>query len=166
MPKPMTFLSAPCRHLSIRAKLTSFHSHLKKKTARDRGVDTRAASEKSIAEADLTLHEGDLAAKFEVQLGSVRAQEVRSMLRNAGERERQAFFEQLAMRIFPGATSVTGIAAHENDPEQPLKLSIRCTVPQFMSLQSGATEMNQLAPALGLADVVCQDAQTQVPALY
>jgi len=115
------------------------------------GLNTRTASEKSIAEADLTLHEGDLAAKIEVQLGSVRAQEVRSMLRNAGERERQAFFEQLAMRIFPGATAVTGIAAHENDPDQPLKLSVRCTVPQFMSLQSGATEMNQLAPALGLA---------------
>ena len=73
------------------------------------------------------------------------------MLRNAGERERQAFFEQLAMRIFPGATGVTGTVTHENDPEQPLKLSLHCTAPQFINRQSGTAELNQLAPALGLA---------------
>ena len=111
----------------------------------------RTSSEKSLAEADLSFHEGDLVADVEVQLGSVRAQEVRIMLRNAGEQERQAFFEQLAMRIFPGATAVTGSAAHENDPEQPLKLSVRCTVPQFINRQSAVAEINQLAPALGLA---------------
>jgi hypothetical protein len=111
----------------------------------------RTSSEKSVAEADLSFHEGDLVADVEVQLGSVRAQEVRIMLRNAGEKERQAFFEQLAMRIFPGATAVTGSAAHENDPEQPLKLSVRCTVPQFINRQSAVAEINQLAPALGLA---------------
>ncbi|MCU1256421.1 MAG: hypothetical protein JWM83_2720 [Candidatus Angelobacter sp.] len=111
----------------------------------------RTASEKSVAEADLSFREGDLVANIEVQLGSVRAQEVRIMLRNTGEQERQAFFEQLAMRIFPGATAVTGNAAHENDPEQPLKLSVRCTVPQFINRQSAVAEINQLAPGLGLA---------------
>jgi hypothetical protein len=114
-------------------------------------LNPRLAGEKSLAEADLSFHEGDLAADIQVQLGSVRAQEVRSMLRSAGERERQAFFEQLAMRIFPGAASVTGVAAHENDPELPLKLSVRCTVPQFINRKSGAAEINQLVPALGLA---------------
>jgi tetratricopeptide (TPR) repeat protein len=111
----------------------------------------RTASEKSLAEADLSLHEGDLVANIEVQLGSVRAQEVRILLRNGGEQERRSFFEQLAMRIFPGATAVTGTATHENDPEEPLKLSVHCTVPQFINQQSGAAEVNQLAPALGLA---------------
>ena len=116
-------------------------------------LNGQLSGEKSMAEADLSFHEGDLVANIEVQLGSVRAQEVRSMLRNAGERERQAFFEKLAMRIFPGATGVIGVAAHENDPDLPLKLSVRCTTPQFISRQSGSAEINQLAPALGLASL-------------
>jgi hypothetical protein len=114
-------------------------------------LSSRPATEKSIAEADLTFHETDLLANIEVHLGSARAQEVRSMLRNSGERERQAFFEQLAMRTFPGATGVTGAVAHENDPDQPLELSLRCTIPQFINRQSNMAELNQLAPALGLA---------------
>jgi hypothetical protein len=123
----------------------------------------RAASEKSVAEADLSFREGDLVADVEVQLGSVRAQEVRIMLRNAGEQERQALFEQLAMRIFPGATAVTGNAAHENDPEQPLKLSVRCTVPQFINRQSAVAEINQLAPALGLATLYAKTPMRKFP---
>jgi hypothetical protein len=87
------------------------------------------------------------------------------MLRNSGERERQAFFEQLAMRIFPGATSVTGVATHESDPEQPLKLSVRCTVPQFINRQSGAAEINQLAPALGLATIYAKSPTRKFPLL-
>jgi hypothetical protein len=114
-------------------------------------LSSRPATEKSIAEADLTFHETDLLANIEVHLGSARAQEVRSMLRNSGERERRAFFEQLAMRTFPGATGVTGAVAHENDPDQPLELSLRCTIPQFINRQSNMAELNQLAPALGLA---------------
>ena len=126
-------------------------------------LTARMASEKSVAEADLSFQEGDLVARIEVQLGSVRAQEVRSMLRNAGEHERQAFFEQLAMRIFPGATAVTGVAAHENDPEQPLKLSVRCIAPQFINRQSGAAEINQLAPALGLATLYAKTPTRRFP---
>ena len=114
-------------------------------------LPARTANEKSVAEGNLSFHEGDLVADIQIQLGSVRAQEVRGMLRNAGEHERQAFFEQLAMRIFPGATAVTGSAAHENDPEQPLKLSLHCTAPQFINRQIGNVEIDQLAPALGLA---------------
>jgi tetratricopeptide (TPR) repeat protein len=128
-------------------------------------LNSPLAAEKSVAEADLSFHEGDLAADIQVQLGSVRAQEVRSMLRTAGERERQGFFEQLAMRIFPGAASVTGVTAHENDPEQPLKLSVRCIVPQFINPQSGAAEINQLAPALGLATLYAKSPMRKFPLL-
>jgi len=128
-------------------------------------LSSRPATEKSIAEADLTFHETDLQANIEVQLGPARAQEVRSMLRNSAERERQAFFEQLAMRTFPGATGVTGTVAHENDPEQPLKLSVRCTVPQFINLQNGSTEIDQLAPALGLATLYGKTATRKFPLL-
>lgn len=128
-------------------------------------LNPRLAGEKSLAEADLSLSEGDLVASIHVQLGSVRASEVRNMLRSAGEREHQAFFEQLAMRIFPGAASVTGAAAHEDDPEQPLKLSVRCMVPQFINRQSRAAEINQLAPALGLAALYAKTATRKFPLL-
>ncbi len=128
-------------------------------------LNPRLANEKSVAEADLSFSDSDLMASIHVQLGSVRAQEVRAMLRSAGERERQAFFEQLAMRIFPGATSVTGAAMHESDPEQPLKLSVRCTVPQFINRQSGAAEINQLAPALSLASLYAKTPTRKFPLL-
>ena len=128
-------------------------------------LNPRVADEKSLAEADLSFSEGDLVANIHVQLGSVRAQEVRSMLRSASEADRQAFFEQLAMRIFPGAALVTGVALHENDPEQPLKLSIHCTVPQFINRQNSAAEINQLAPSLGLATLYAKMATRKFPLL-
>ncbi len=124
---------------------------------------TRPANEKSVAEGDLSFHEGDLVANIQVQLGPVRAQEVRSALRNASERERQAFFDQLALRIFPGATAVSGAAAHEDDPEQPLKLSLHCTAQQFINRQSGTIEINQLAPALGLATLYAKTPTRKFP---
>jgi hypothetical protein len=128
-------------------------------------LNARLASEKSLAEADLSFSEGDLVASIHVQLGSMRAQEVRAMLRNAGERESQAFFEQLATRILPGATSVTGVAAYESDPDQPLKLSVRCTIPQFINRQNDAAEINQLAPALGLATLYAKTPMRKFPLL-
>jgi hypothetical protein len=126
-------------------------------------LSSRPATERSIAKGDLTFHETDLLVNIDVQLGSSRAQEVRGMLRNSGERERQAFFDQLAMRIFPGATGVTGTVTHENDPEQPLTLSIHCTAPQFINPQSGTVEINQLAPALGLATLYARSPSRKFP---
>jgi hypothetical protein len=123
----------------------------------------KLANEKSLAEGDLSFHDGDLVADIQVQLSPARAQEIRSILRNAGEHERQAFFEQLAMRIFPGATSVTGSAMHENDPEQPLKLSFHCIAPQFINRQNGTVEIDQLAPALGLAALYAKTSQRKFP---
>jgi hypothetical protein len=123
----------------------------------------KLANEKSLAEGDLSFHDGDLVADIQVQLSPVRAQEIRSILRNAGEHERQAFFEQLAMRIFPGATSVTGSAMHENDPEQSLKLSFHCIAPQFINRQNGTVEIDQLAPALGLAALYAKTSQRKFP---
>jgi tetratricopeptide (TPR) repeat protein len=128
-------------------------------------LNPRVATEKSLAEADLSFSEGDLLASIHVQLGSVRAREVRSLLRSASEADRQTFFEQLAMRIFPGAASVTGLTEHENDPEQPLKISIRCTVPQFINPQNSAAEINQLAPALGLATLYAKTLTRKFPLL-
>ena len=126
-------------------------------------LSNKLAHEKSVAEGDLSFHDGDLVADIQVQLGSVRAQEVRNMLRNAGDPERQAFFEQLAMRIFLGATGVTGSAAHENDPEQPLKLSLHCTSVQFINRQSSMAEIDQLAPTLGLAALYATTTDRKFP---
>ncbi|HEX3156534.1 MAG TPA: DUF3857 domain-containing protein [Candidatus Angelobacter sp.] len=128
-------------------------------------LNPRTAGEKSLAEADLSFSEGDLVASIHVQLGSVRAQEVRNLLLSPSEQDRQAFFEQLAMRIFPGAASVSGATEHESDPEQPLKLSIRCTVPQFINQQNSAAEINQLAPALGLATLYAKTPTRKFPLL-
>ena len=108
------------------------------------------AGEKSVAAGELSLQNDDLVAELDIRLGPTRAQEIRSLLRSASPRERQAFFEQLAMRIFPGASAVTGSAAHEDDPEQPLQLLLRCTVPQFVNRQKGMVDIDQLVPALGL----------------
>ncbi|HZD93639.1 MAG TPA: hypothetical protein VE133_05250, partial [Candidatus Sulfotelmatobacter sp.] len=108
----------------------------------------RSAIEKSVAEGELSFLQDDLVADIQVRLGAARAQELRNVLRNAGER--QSFFEQLAMRIFPGAVSVTGSSVHEDDPEQPLDISLHCTVPQFINRQTGVLDIDQLVPALGL----------------
>ena len=108
------------------------------------------AGERSTAEGELSLNHDDLVAELDIRLGPARAQEIRSLLRSAAPRERQAFFEQLAMRIFPGAAAVTGSAAHEDDPEQPLEILLHCTVPQFISRQGTTADIDQLVPALGL----------------
>jgi tetratricopeptide (TPR) repeat protein len=110
----------------------------------------KIGNEKSLAEGELSFLQNDLVADLQIRLGAARSQEVRGLLRNAGERERQVFFEQLAMRIFPEAAAVNGSTRHESDPEQPLELSLHCTVPQFISRQNGPIDIDQLVPSLGL----------------
>jgi hypothetical protein len=110
----------------------------------------KPGNEKSTAEGELSFLQNDLVADLQIRLGAARSQEIRSLLRNAGARERQVFLEQLAMRIFPEAASVTGSTRHESDPEQALELSLQCTVPQFISRQTGAIDIDQLVPSLGL----------------
>ncbi len=111
----------------------------------------KSGNERSTAEGELSFQQNDLVADLQIRLGAARSQEIRSLLRNAGARERQVFFEQLAMRIFPEAASVTGSTRHESDPEQALELSLHCTVPQFISRQTGVIDIDQLVPSLGLA---------------
>jgi tetratricopeptide (TPR) repeat protein len=113
-------------------------------------VSVKPGNERSVAEGELSFAQNDLVADLQIRLGTARAQEVRSLLRNAGERERQAFFEQVAMRIFPEAAAVTGSVRHESDPEQDLELSLHCTIPQFINRQSGVIDIDQLVPSLGL----------------
>ncbi len=111
-------------------------------------LSVRHGAEKTVAEGEISFQQNDLIAELTIRLGDARAQEIRSLLRNPGER--QAFFEQLAMRVFAGATAVTGSSMHDDDPEQPLEILLHCTVPQFLNPQNGRLDIDQLAPALGL----------------
>lgn len=114
-------------------------------------LSIRPAQERSVAEGDLFLDmNGNLAASIRVRLGGTRAQQARAGLRSDGDAERQSYFEQLAARIFPGATAVRGAALHVNDPEQPLELTLDCKVPQFIAAHPGLEDISQLAPALGM----------------
>ncbi len=127
-------------------------------------VITNPLREKSLAEGELWLNsEGDLAARVHVRLGAARGQEVRSQIRGSDARERQAFFEQLAGRIIPDGTDVAGLVLHENDPEQPLELALHWVVPRFISLHTGVTEIDQLAPALGLRGTYAKAATRRFP---
>jgi uncharacterized protein DUF3858/uncharacterized protein DUF3857 len=126
-------------------------------------LNVRFAGEKSVAEGELSLSNGDLVAELDIRLGTARAQEVRSLLRSASARERQGFFEQLALRIFPGAAAVSGSAAHEDDPEQSLEILLHCTVPQFIARQSGAVDIDQLVPALGLRSLYAKTPLRKFP---
>jgi len=115
---------------------------------------TPAADEQSTGEGDLFLDNGgNLSASIHVRLGATRAQEARTALRSADERGTQIYFEQLAARLFPGATTVKGKALHLADPDEPLELSLQFEVLQFLNLQPGLIEIAQLAPTLGLRGV-------------
>lgn len=122
------------------------------------------AREKTAAEGELSLsRDGDLEASVHVRLGATRTQEVRSQLRGTDARERQAFFEQLARRILPEGTGVTGSVLHENDPEQPLEVTLHWVVPQFVHLGTGTADIDQLAPALGLRGTYARAATRRFP---
>lgn len=122
-----------------------------------------ATREKSVAEADLLLGEDhDLLVDLHVRLGITRGRQVRNVLRAADQRERQIFFDQLAIRIFPGATQITGSSLNLENSEQPLELVLHCHVPQFVHA-SGPWEVNQIVPALGLTELYARTATREFP---
>ncbi len=124
---------------------------------------TQPEAEKSVAEADLSLHHGDLVARLHVRLGAARAQEVRSLLRNSSDHNRQAFLEQLAVRIFPGASAITGSINNERDSEQSLELSLNCTVAQYVGHDTGTVDIDQLVPVLGLRAIYARTSERLFP---
>ncbi len=88
---------------------------------------------------------------------------MRDVLRGVTASDRQRFFQQLAMRLFPGASSSTGISEHENDPEQPLILRISCSAPNFVDLKRHVVDVDQFTPALGLRSLYAKSATRQFP---
>lgn len=118
-------------------------------------VSESPTQERSVGEGDLFLDaEGNLSATIHVRLGAARGQEIRARLRTASERQKQAYFEQLASRIFPGAIGIHGLATHLTDPERQLEFNLQCKVPEFTNQRSGPQEVKQFVPALGLGSVL------------
>ncbi len=119
-------------------------------------ITPRPVQEKSVAEGNLVLQEdGSLAAHLSIRLGVARAQQVRATLQAANSTDRQAFFEQLAIRIFPGATGASGSVAHDDDPEQPLELALDCTVPQLGRSAKSQPRSGPTRPGPGTSRSVC-----------
>jgi tetratricopeptide (TPR) repeat protein len=123
----------------------------------------QAEDEKSAAEAELFLDEsGNLAVDLHIILGTTRGQQVRGVLQTANQRDRQMFFDQLAVRIFPGATQITGSSLHLDDREQSLELALHFQVPQFVH-SSSPWEVDEMVPSLGLTDLYARTATRKLP---
>ena len=126
--------------------------------------------EENVATADLELdHDGNAAVRMEIRLGSHRGAQMRETLRGMGSAQRQQLFEQVAARIFPGATAVTGAARNAADLEQPLILEFRCSVPRLLDLErlseQETLDVGQLVPALGLKRMYASAATRRFPLL-
>ncbi len=113
-------------------------------------------SERSTADADLLFDpNGDLHATLRIRFGASRSAEVRAALRTIAPADRQQYFERLATRIFPGADTVTGTLANENDSERPLLLTLTCRTAAFLDVAAagGTLDADQFVPALGLRNL-------------
>src|SRR5205823_678139 len=100
-----------------------------------------ATREENFAEADLRLDAaGNADVRLDIRMGSYRGAQMRAQLRGLRSAERGQFFEQIALRIFPGATSVIASVRHEDDGERPLSIELRCRVPQLIQLARLADE--------------------------
>jgi len=114
-------------------------------------LSPKTLDERTTATADMNLDSaGNLDATVRVRLGAMRSQQVREVLGRLSSAERQTYFEQFAMRMFPGAASVTGLAIHERELEQPLEVVIHCGVAQYANLDGSKMELDTFMPALGL----------------
>jgi tetratricopeptide (TPR) repeat protein len=110
-----------------------------------------SATEQSVAEGDVSLDDaGGLEARISIRMGATRAAQMRSILAGIEPGQRQHFFEQLALRIFPGAAGASGEVRNEYDLERPLEILLTCRAPHFADLAAGAADIDQLVPALGL----------------
>jgi hypothetical protein len=121
------------------------------------------SDEKSVAEGELFLNEsGSLTVDLRVKLGLARSQQVRAVLQASNQSERRIFFDQLAARIFSGATQVSGASTYLDDPERPLELTLQCQVPQIVAA-NGPWKLDQLVPALGLRELYAKTTARRFP---
>ncbi len=121
-------------------------------------------SNESRADADLTLDaDGNLSADIRIALSTWRAAQMRSILAGIAPGQRGQFFQQLAMRILPGAGPTTGEVRNENDSDGELVLTVHTRAPHFLPLSGALVDMDQLVPALGLRRMYVGNASRQHP---
>jgi hypothetical protein len=96
-------------------------------------------------------------------MGASRSSQMRAILSGVEPRERRPFFEQLALRIFPGANDASGEVRNEFDPDHPLELTVNCRGSHFATFSAPVTDLDQLVPALGLRKMYVTAATRKAP---
>jgi hypothetical protein len=107
--------------------------------------------------------DGSLHADITIRMAPWRASQMRGVLRGVNAPDRPRFFQQLAMRLFPGATDAKGEIAFENDPDQPLSIRVVCSAPSFVDLRRRSVDIDQITPALGLRSMYAKSASRNYP---
>ncbi len=122
--------------------------------------------EQSTADADVTLDaEGALSARVRITLGRWRSTQLRATLRSMPAGEQRHFFEQLAGRIFAGVSDANGEIRNAENPELPLELVLACRAPHYVAFSSGAVEIDQIVPTLGLRKMFAEANDRKFPLL-
>ena len=120
----------------------------------------------SLAEGDIVFDKaGTFTARVSIAMGAWRAAQMRDILRVIPVTERKRFFEQLAMRLFPGAGDADGVVKNEGELNLPLRLEVTCTSPHYLDLNAATIDMDQLVPTLGLRKMFATRASRQFPML-
>ncbi|HYG97882.1 MAG TPA: DUF3857 domain-containing protein [Terriglobales bacterium] len=127
-------------------------------------VPAAILDERSVADADVTFDEaGNLSARVTIRMGAARSAQMRSILAGIEPNGRKHFFEQLAMRIFPGAADAQGEVRNETDSDHPLEIVLTCRAPHFANFSAQTADLDQLVPALGLRKMYVQGGSRRSP---
>ena len=127
-------------------------------------VPAAPENERSTAEAAVRLdQDGTLEAQVKIVLGAWRGAQMRALLASIAPEQRGHFYQQLASRIFPGASEARGQVMGEGDTDHPLQLQVWCRAVHFVSFVGGQAELDQLVPALGLRKLYVGTTARQFP---
>ncbi len=129
-------------------------------------VPAALINDHSSAEGDVSFDsEGGLTAHVLIQMGAERGAQMRTTLGGIEPQDRRRFFEQLAARIFPGATYADGEVRNESDTDAPLILVLDCRAVHAADFSKPVTELDQLVPALGLKSMYATASLRRTPLL-
>jgi len=127
-------------------------------------VVAESTNQLSVATAALRLDEaGGLAGKMRIRFGSFRSAQMRKMLRSLPSRDRETFFEQMANRILPSASSVAATVNHEEDPEQALELELNIRASKFGQWNGSEVQLEEIVPPLRLGKIYATLPQRHQP---
>jgi cellulose synthase operon protein C len=107
--------------------------------------------------------DGQLRADVTIRMAPWRAAQMRAVLRTVNATDRPRFFQQLAMRLFPGVTDATGDVTFENDPDQPLSIHVVCRATSFVDFRRRSVDIDQITPALGLRTMYAKSSSRTYP---